>query len=148
MERPMAGHAVSLDSRLRGNDRIVVPLATFDDRIGIWSVRRFSKEIVADCFMWYVSAQCHSIIAGAFHRTGAVECWGRGTNRVIAECERHGAAPPFFEERQGFVIVTFRAPMVPVAETATAQALVRKTSEKTSEKILALMARHPEITIA
>ncbi len=36
--------------------------------------------------------------AGAFHRTGAVEVWGRGTNRVIAVCERHGAAPPTFGE--------------------------------------------------
>jgi len=27
------------------------------------------------------------IIAEAFHRTGAVEVWGRGTNRVIAMCK-------------------------------------------------------------
>jgi len=88
------------------------------------------------------------LIAGAFHRTGAVECWGRGTNRVIAECERHGIAPPVFEERQGFVIVTFGAPIVPMAEAGAAQAIVQKTSEKTSEKILAIVTLHPEVTIA
>jgi len=60
--------------------------------------------------------------AEAFHRTGAVEAclprrsalrrrqvWGRGTNRVIAMCQKHGAAAPIFEERQGFLIVTFKA---------------------------------------
>lgn len=52
------------------------------------------------------------LIAGAFHRTGAVEVWGRGTNRVIAMCRKHGTPPPRFEERQGFLVVTFKAQMV------------------------------------
>ena len=42
----------------------------------------------------------------------AVDVWGRGTNRVIEMCEKHGAAPPVFEEKQGFLVVTFRAPLV------------------------------------
>jgi hypothetical protein len=29
----------------------------------------------------------------------AVEVWGRGTNRVIEMCQKHGAAPSTFEER-------------------------------------------------
>ena len=37
------------------------------------------------------------LIAGTFHRTGAVEIWGRGTNRDIEECERWGVEPPSFE---------------------------------------------------
>jgi predicted HTH transcriptional regulator len=41
-------------------------------------------------------AEVDFTIAEAFHRTGAVEVWGRGTNRVIAACEKHGAAPPVF----------------------------------------------------
>jgi len=103
---------MSLDSRLRGNDRTVGPLAIFDDRVEIWSAGGFPKEITTDFLTRrHVSAQRNPIIAGAFHRTGAVECWGRGTNRVIAECERHGGAPPVFEERQGFVVVTFRTPI-------------------------------------
>ena len=53
------------------------------------------------------------LIAEAFHRTGAVEVWGRGTNRVIEACERYGLEPPTFEEKDGFVIVTFRAQIGP-----------------------------------
>lgn len=52
------------------------------------------------------------LIAGAFHRTGAVEVWGRGNNRVIDACRRHGAASPTFKEDQGFVVVTFMAEIV------------------------------------
>ena len=53
------------------------------------------------------------LIAGAFHRTGAVEVWGRGTNRVIEACLEHGIAPPEFSEQAGVVTVTFRAAVGP-----------------------------------
>ncbi|MFH0794084.1 MAG: hypothetical protein V2A74_08640 [bacterium] len=42
----------------------------------------------------------------------AVEVWDRGTNRVIEMREQHGAPPPVFEEKQGVLVVTFRAPLV------------------------------------
>jgi ATP-dependent DNA helicase RecG len=63
------------------------------------------------------------IIADVFHRAGLIEKWGRGTNRVIAMCKKHGMPPPTFEERQGFLIVTFRAQLVAggAAETSEAQ---------------------------
>lgn len=61
------------------------------------------------------------LIAEAFHRTGAVEVWGRGTNRVIAECKRYGIEAPTVEADRDFVVVTFRAQVVQDA-TETAQA--------------------------
>jgi ATP-dependent DNA helicase RecG len=48
-------------------------------------------------------------IAETFHRTGAVEAWGWGTNRVIEECQRWGVEPPTFQEQGSAVVVTFRA---------------------------------------
>ncbi len=87
------------------------------------------------------------MIAGAFHRTGAVEVWGRGTNRVIAMCEKHGCAPPMFEDRQGFLIVTFKAQLVQDADTEPgSQSTVEKSVEKTVEKILALLRSNSRIT--
>ena len=74
-----------------------------------------------------------------FYHSGAVEVRGRRTNGLIAECERYGIAPPLFEERQGFIVVTFKAP---VAEGAGAE----KTKEKSTEKILRLIASSPKIT--
>lgn len=55
----------------------------------------------------------NQLIAETFHRTGAIEAWGRGTNRVIEECQRWGIDPPTFEERCGSVVVTFQAPIGP-----------------------------------
>jgi predicted HTH transcriptional regulator len=42
-------------------------------------------------------------------RVGAIEAWGRGTNRVIDECKNYGIDPPTFELRGNSVVVTFRA---------------------------------------
>ena len=90
-----------------------VAIAIFDDRIEIQSYGRLPGGVTVEQLSGpHLSKPTNPLIAGAFHRTGAVEVWGRGTNRVIEMCERHGAAPPVFEEKQGFLVVTFRAQMV------------------------------------
>jgi ATP-dependent DNA helicase RecG len=85
------------------------------------------------------------LIAEAFHRTGAVEVWGRGTNRVITMCRKHGLQPPMFEERQDFLIVTFKAAMVD--DGAVGEEGSQKGSQKTSEKIISILSDSPKTTI-
>ena len=91
-----------------------VAIAVFDDRIEVISIGRLPTGITASALSGpHISNPPNPLIAGAFHRTGAVEVWGRGTNRVIDECLRHGIEAPTFEERSRAVIVTFRAELVP-----------------------------------
>jgi ATP-dependent DNA helicase RecG len=91
-----------------------VAIVVFDDRIEIRSYGCLPSGITVKKLSGkHDSKPVNPLIAGAFHRTGAVEVWGRGTNRVIEMCRQHGAALPVFEETQGFVHVTFKAPMVP-----------------------------------
>lgn len=95
-----------------------VAIAVFDDRIEISSYGRLPSGITVKKLSGeHRSNPVNPLIAGAFHRTGAVEVWGRGTNRVIDACKRHGAKPPIFEEQQGFLIVTFKAEMVAEVES-------------------------------
>jgi ATP-dependent DNA helicase RecG len=94
-----------------------VAIAVFDDRIEVRSVGDFPSGIRAEMLSGeHPSILRNPLIAGAFHRTGAVEVWGRGTNRVI--CRARGIAPPEFSEQAGVVTVTFRAAVVPDAVTA------------------------------
>ena len=90
-----------------------VAVAVFDDRIEIQSYGRLPTGITVEQLSGpHRSKPTNPLIAEAFHRTGAVEVWGRGTNRVIEMCKKHGARPPTFEEQQGFLVVTFKAQMV------------------------------------
>ncbi len=93
-----------------------IAIAVFDDRLEIRSAGRLPTGVTVDQLSGpHLSKLRNLLIAETFHRTGAVEIWGRGTNRVIEECERYGIDPPTFEERQGYLIVTFRAQIGPKA---------------------------------
>lgn len=93
-----------------------VAIAVFDDRIEVRSVGDFPTGIRAEMLSSkHPSILRNPLIAGAFHRTGAVEVWGRGTNRVIEACRIHEIDPPDFSEQAGVVTVTFRVAVVPEA---------------------------------
>jgi len=108
-----------------------VAIAVFDDRIEIRSVGSLPRGITAEALSGpHRSIPRNPLIAEAFHRTGAVEIWGRGTNRVIEACERYGIEPPTFEEQAGALFVTFRAQIGPGAgkghQVGTKSALSRR----------------------
>ena len=94
-----------------------VAIAVFDDRIEVRSIGALPRGVSAESLSGtHKSVLRNPLIAEAFHRTGAVVVWGRGTNRVIEECEKHGIEAPIFEERTGAVFVTFRARVGPTAD--------------------------------
>lgn len=89
-----------------------VSLAIFDDRVEVWSAGKFPSGITPEMLARkHDSVQRNPIIADVFHRTGLIEKWGRGTNRVIAMCREAGISPPLFEEISGAAVVTFRVPV-------------------------------------
>lgn len=93
-----------------------VAIAVFDDRIEVRSVGDFPTGIRAELLSKeHPSILRNPLVAGAFHRTGAVEVWGRGTNRVIEACRAHGIAPPEFADKAGVVTVTFNVDVAPDA---------------------------------
>ncbi|MDI6793625.1 MAG: ATP-binding protein, partial [bacterium] len=128
-----------------------VAIVVFDDRIEIQSYGRLPHGVtLAQLSGPHLSKLRNPLIAEAFHRTGAVEVWGRGTNRVIVMCEKHGVASPIFEERQGFLIVTFKVPIVESAEKVarnrsvpqvTAQVTAQVAAQVTAQ--VALFCREP-----
>ena len=69
---------------------------------------------------------------------------------MIAECKAHGILPPSFEERQGWMVVTFRAPIAPVEAGGGPEGGTEKSSEKSreksSEKILDLVRQNPAVS--
>lgn len=130
-----------------------VAIVVFDDRISIRSYGRLPSGVKLEQLSGpHASELRNPLIAEAFHRTGAVEVWGRGTNRVIAECKTHEILPPSFEERQGWIVVTFRAPIATVeaggGPAGGREKTGEKAREKSGEKIRRAIEGDPEITTA
>lgn len=123
-----------------------IAIAVFDDRIEIRSAGRLLAGVtVAQLSGPHLSRLRNILIAETFHRTGAVEIWGRGTNRVVAECKRYGIAPPTFEERQGYLIVTFRAQIGPKGEGQTDPQVTPQDTPQVTPQVRAILeaARSP-----
>ena len=90
-----------------------VAIAVFDDRIEVRSIGDFPTGVRAEQLSReHLSVRRNPLIAEAFHRTGAIEAWGRGTNRVIEACRAHGIPDPLFVDEAGAVTVTFFAEVV------------------------------------
>ncbi len=88
-----------------------VSVAIFDDRVEIYNNGTLPLGVtINQLTKKHKSKPRNHLIAGTFHRTGVVEIWGRGTNRVMDECKKYGVPPPNFEEESGGVTVTFFLP--------------------------------------
>lgn len=110
-----------------------VSLAIFDDRVEVWSTGTFPLGITAESLTRdHHSVQRNPIIADVFHRTGLIEKWGRGTNRVVAMCRDAGIRSPEFQENTGAAVVTFR---VNVGDSAkpTMQVTMQDTMQVTMQ---------------
>lgn len=94
-----------------------VAIAVFDDRIEVRSVGELPFGLRAEQLSEeHPSKPRNPDLAGAFHRTGAIEVWGRGTNRVIDACLAWGIKAPTFKVEMGVTTVTFHAEIRPGAE--------------------------------
>jgi ATP-dependent DNA helicase RecG len=93
-----------------------VAIAVFDDRIEVRSFGDLPTGVRPEQLLGdHLSVRRSPLIADAFHRTGAIEVWGRGTNRVIEACRAHGIPDPIFVEEAGALTVTFRVEVVSAA---------------------------------
>jgi ATP-dependent DNA helicase RecG len=117
-----------------------VAVAVFDDRVEIRSIGGLPAGITAEMLSGpHPSKPRNPLIAETFHRTGAVEVWGRGTNRVIDECRRYGLAEPTFEDRDGTVVVTFKAKIGPAAGPAPSRDQVGTKSGLSGDQVTVLV---------
>ena len=95
------------------NPSSYVAIAVFDDRIEVRSIGDFPSGVRAEQLSReQLSVRRNPRIAEAFHRTGAIEAWGRGTNRVTKAGLAYGVPDPEFIDDAGAVTVTFKAEVV------------------------------------
>jgi ATP-dependent DNA helicase RecG len=53
------------------------------------------------------SNQRNPMIAGAFFRSGMIETWGRGIEKIMTACNEEGKPDPVFDVSNSVVMVTF-----------------------------------------
>ena len=94
------------------------------------------------------SAPFNPDIANALFRSGKIEAWGRGIERMLQTCLEAGRPSPGLQVESIGVWVTF--PFAPTKVTTPRKPVETpvETRVKTPEKILAALKAGPDLTLA
>ena len=82
-----------------------------------------------------------SLIAGAFFRSGQIEAWGRGIEKITEACKSWGKPDPFFQLKPNEVMIGFNT------ESEFGGKFGGKFGgNQTQEKIVAIMRSNPKVS--
>ena len=97
---------------------------------------------VEDLFKRHTSLPYNPLIAGAFFRSGQIEAWGRGIERMTEACKLWDKPEPFYRIRANEVMIGFYTD-VNIVENIVENIGVNGTQAK----IIELMRANPRITV-
>lgn len=93
------------------------------------------------------------LIANTFFRSGYIESWGRGIEKINRECREHGIDPPDYDYSMSGLMLTFCANPQHLAAALGKKEALRVLGEGVGEKlgetrtaILRVMLDNPKIT--
>ncbi|MBI4917245.1 MAG: putative DNA binding domain-containing protein [Acidobacteria bacterium] len=111
-------------------------LGIYDDRLEVTSTGPLPPGVTVEKLKGlHDSVPRNPLVATTFHRRGLIERWGRGTNKIIEECERAGCPAPDFEDTGLSVVVRFR----PVAGARVGKAMSAGTAR--ADRIMEILQR-------
>ncbi|MGB4585834.1 MAG: ATP-binding protein [Rectinemataceae bacterium] len=141
---------------------IPIQVSVYEDKIIIWNSGVLPQDWSIDRLMGkHPSIPYNPLLANAFFRTGYVESWGRGIEKIFRECEAYGVPPPRLDyDANGLMLTILAAPARvkgKVGENsldasspgaAAGEKTREKPREKTREKLLRLVKERPELSSA
>lgn len=88
---------------------VPIQISVYDDKLMIWNYGQLPKDwTIEDLMQKHSSIPYNPDIANAFFRTGYIEAWGRGTIKIIEQCEEIGLPKPEFKNNGTDFWVIFR----------------------------------------
>lgn len=120
------------------------------DRLRVWNPGELPENwSLTKLIGQHPSRPFNPDVANAFFRAGEIEAWGRGIQRVFEACHQAGAPKPRIHVEPGELSVEFpfSAAYLDSLSGATTEEAPRKTSGKTSGKIVAMIRENPTVTI-
>jgi ATP-dependent DNA helicase RecG len=84
-----------------------IQISLYDDKIIIWNVGELPEQItIDDLKRKHASYPRNPRLADVFFKGGLIEAWGRGTLKIINECNKFGLPDPSIELVNGGIAVT------------------------------------------
>ncbi len=132
-----------------------IQISVYPDKLMIWNSGSLPPDwTVARLLAKHPSAPFNPDVANTFFRSGQIESWGRGIERMVQACRDAGQPAPLLEAEANGVWVTFVF-AVTVAQVAADDTRVEtrvetpvKAPVETPELILAALRAKPDWTLA
>jgi len=130
---------------------IPIQISVYEDKIYFWNNGHLPENWTVEKLLEKHSSQpFNPLIANAFFRTGLIEAWGRGIEKIHNECKQHGAYPPIFDYEPSGLMLLFKG-IIPdsqdKATPRTTQKTLGKTLGKTPDAILLLLDENSSLSI-
>lgn len=83
-----------------------IQISVYKDKIIFWNEGKLPDDwTIENLLTKHPSKPFNTEIAGALFRSGYIEAWGRGTIKMLYECERNGLPrPEYFYNMSGFFV--------------------------------------------
>jgi len=88
-----------------------IQISVYDDKMYIWNDGTMPKELSSTekLFQKHSSKPYNPKLAGTFFKSGMIEAWGRGFDKIKEACDLHGTALPEYEILSYGVMVLCKA---------------------------------------
>ncbi len=86
-----------------------IQISVYNDKLMIWNEGRLPESwTVEKLLQKHSSKPRNPDIANAFFRAGYIEAWGRGTIKIVEQCQKHGLPTPEFKNDGSDFWITFK----------------------------------------
>ena len=126
-----------------------IQISVYSDKLMIWNSGSLPPAWTVERLLAkHASAPFNPDVANTFFRSGQIEAWGRGIERMVQSCLDAGLPSPVLQVELGGIWVTF--PFLPAYVTASRTPVETpvETPVKTAEQILAALNTRPDLTLA
>ena len=129
---------------------IPIQISVYENKLCLWNPGHLPEGWTMKRLLGkHPSKPANPLLANAFFRAGYIESWGRGIDKMNAECRKHDIAKPNYDFEMSGLMLTFQANPAHMREEGSqviALGKIPKTREKTREKILKLIKENPTIS--
>ena len=127
-------------------DYSFVDIHIYPDKVLIYNDGRLPESwSVEDLFMSHTSKPYNPLIAGSFFRSGQIEAWGRGIEKITEACKSLGKPKPYYRIRANEVMIGFYTDNG-IVKNIVENIVENIEANAVQKKIMVLMQENPRIT--
>jgi ATP-dependent DNA helicase RecG len=115
---------------------VPIQISVYDDKIVLWNPGQLPPGWTLERLLGkHPSNPPNPLLANAFFRSGYIESWGRGIEKIRRECREHDIEPPVYDFEMSGLMLTFHANLAYLQASSSESRTNQRLGEKLGEKL-------------